>query len=55
MLIPFAPMTTWQSIEAYDIATCSYSLSMIPDWYAAIDNALANLKPGGQLGGLIFI
>lgn len=33
----------------FDKIFFSYSLSMIPDWRAAIDNALANLKPGGTL------
>ena len=46
--------TTWRSDKPYSIATCSYSLSMIPDWYAAIDNALANLAPGGQLAVVDF-
>jgi len=30
-----------------DIVTCSYSLTMIPDWFAAIDQAWRMLKPGG--------
>ena len=33
-----------------DVVTFSYSLTMIPDWFAAIDNALAMLKPGGVIG-----
>jgi len=33
-----------------DVVTFSYSLTMIPDWFAAIQNALAMLKPGGQIG-----
>ncbi len=33
-----------------DVVTFSYSLTMIPDWYAAIDNALAMLWPGGTIG-----
>eukprot|EP00873_Tetraselmis_striata_P004144 jgi/Tetstr1/424408/TSEL_014966.t1 len=32
-----------------DIVTFSYSLSMIPDWQAALANALRLLKPGGHL------
>ena len=49
-----ADATTWRSANQFDIVTCSYSLSMIPDWYAAIDNALANLQPGGTLGVVDF-
>lgn len=33
-----------------DLVTFSYSLTMIPDWFAAIDNALRILRPGGYLG-----
>ncbi len=33
-----------------DIVTCSYSLTMIPDWFAAIENAYRLLKPGGVIG-----
>jgi S-adenosylmethionine-diacylgycerolhomoserine-N-methlytransferase len=33
-----------------DLATFSYSLTMIPDWFAAIDRAYELLKPGGQIG-----
>ena len=33
-----------------DVVTFSYSLTMIPDWFAAIDNALAMLRPGGTIG-----
>jgi S-adenosylmethionine-diacylgycerolhomoserine-N-methlytransferase len=37
-----------------DIVTCSYSLTMIPDWFLAIDNALRILKPGGTIGVVDF-
>lgn len=37
-----------------DVVTFSYSLTMIPDWYAAIENALAILKPGGTIGVVDF-
>jgi S-adenosylmethionine-diacylgycerolhomoserine-N-methlytransferase len=37
-----------------DVVTFSYSLTMIPDWFAAIDNALAMLKPGGRIGVVDF-
>ncbi len=33
-----------------DVVTLSYSLTMIPDWFAAIDSAERLLKPGGQIG-----
>lgn len=35
---------------AADVVTFSYSLTMIPDWFKAIDNAFAMLKPGGTIG-----
>ena len=37
-----------------DVVTFSYSLTMIPDWFAAIENALSLLKPGGQIGVVDF-
>ncbi len=37
-----------------DVVTCSYSLTMIPDWFAAIDNALRMLRPGGVLAVVDF-
>lgn len=33
-----------------DVVTFSYSLTMIPDWFAAIDNAWEMLKPEGLVG-----
>jgi S-adenosylmethionine-diacylgycerolhomoserine-N-methlytransferase len=35
--------------EKFDKIFFSYSISMIPPWRESIENALANLKPGGQL------
>ena len=32
-----------------DVVTFSYSLTMIPDWFCAIDHAWSILKPGGQI------
>ena len=49
-----ADATTWQPQQAVDCVYFSYSLTMIPDWHAAIDNALAMLKPGGVLGVVDF-
>lgn len=37
-----------------DIVTFSYSLTMIPDWFAAIENAKRILKPGGLIGVVDF-
>src|SRR5262249_4699106 len=37
-----------------DVVTFSYSLTMIPDWFAAIENALGILKPGGIIGVVDF-
>lgn len=33
-----------------DVVSFSYSLSMIPDWFAAIDRAWEMLAPGGTIG-----
>lgn len=50
-----ADATKWQPIEgSVDVVTFSYSLTMIPDWFAAIENALRMLKPGGQIGVVDF-
>ncbi|ADB16524.1 Methyltransferase type 12 [Pirellula staleyi DSM 6068] len=50
-----ADATTFQpdGMQA-DVVTFSYSLTMIPDWFAAIENAIAMLKPGGVLGVVDF-
>ncbi len=37
-----------------DVVTFSYSLTMIPDWFAAIENALSILKPDGLIGVVDF-
>ena len=37
-----------------DVVTFSYSLSMIPDWFKAVENALRILKPGGIVGVVDF-
>ncbi len=39
----------WFGVPAFDRIVFSYSLSMIPTWPAAIQAALANLKPGGEI------
>ncbi|GHT37595.1 ubiquinone/menaquinone biosynthesis methyltransferase [Planctomycetales bacterium] len=37
-----------------DTITFSYSLTMIPDWFAAVDHAWNLLKPGGRIGVVDF-
>lgn len=37
-----------------DVVTCSYSLTMIPNWFAAVENAWRMLKPGGVLAVVDF-
>lgn len=49
-----ADAVTWPPPEPVDLVYFSYSLSMIPDWRGAIDNAVAMLKPGGLLGVVDF-
>lgn len=50
-----ADATQWQPPEgAADVVTFSYSLTMIPDWFSAIENALRMLKPGGKIGVVDF-
>jgi len=40
--------------QAADVVTCSYSLTMIPDWFAALENAWEMLKPGGLIAVVDF-
>jgi len=49
-----ADATTFTPAEQADLVTFSYSLTMIPDWFAAIDQALRILKPGGTIGVVDF-
>ncbi|MFT3791324.1 MAG: methyltransferase domain-containing protein [Rudaea sp.] len=49
-----ADATTWRSDAPADCVYFSYSLTMIPDWRAALANALAMLKPGGLIGAVDF-
>jgi S-adenosylmethionine-diacylgycerolhomoserine-N-methlytransferase len=37
-----------------DVVTFSYSLTMIPPWFAALDHARSLLKPGGTIGVVDF-
>jgi S-adenosylmethionine-diacylgycerolhomoserine-N-methlytransferase len=45
---------TTLSAPAADVVTFSYSLTMIPDWFAAVDRAKELLKPGGVIGVVDF-
>ena len=49
-----ADVTTFQLPAPADVITFSYSLTMIPDWFAALENAARLLKPGGTLGVVDF-
>jgi S-adenosylmethionine-diacylgycerolhomoserine-N-methlytransferase len=50
-----ADATKWQPEEGLvDVVTFSYSLTMIPNWFAAVENALRMLKPGGRIGVVDF-
>lgn len=40
---------TFDLTEKFDKIFFSYSISMIPPWRESIENALKNLKPGGEL------
>ncbi|MEM1061952.1 MAG: class I SAM-dependent methyltransferase [Planctomycetota bacterium] len=43
--------TQWVPPEGTaDVVTFSYSLTMIPDWFAAVEHAYEILKPGGLIG-----
>jgi S-adenosylmethionine-diacylgycerolhomoserine-N-methlytransferase len=46
--------TTFKPEAPVDCVYFSYALTMIPDWRAALDNAIAMLKPGGVLGVVDF-
>jgi S-adenosylmethionine-diacylgycerolhomoserine-N-methlytransferase len=46
-----ADVTKFTPVEGQaDVVAFSYSLTMIPDWFAALENARSLLKPGGQIG-----
>lgn len=49
-----ADATRWQPAGPVDVVTFSYSLTMIPDWFAALENARRMLKPGGRIGVVDF-
>ena len=43
-----------EGLGAVDLVTFSYSLTMIPDWFAAVEHAKALLRPRGTLGVVDF-
>jgi S-adenosylmethionine-diacylgycerolhomoserine-N-methlytransferase len=46
-----ADATTYEPPDGpVDLVTFSYSLTMIPDWFRAVDHARSILKPGGLIG-----
>jgi S-adenosylmethionine-diacylgycerolhomoserine-N-methlytransferase len=49
-----ADAATYRPPQPVDCVYFSYALTMIPDWRAAVDNALAMLRPGGLLGVVDF-
>jgi S-adenosylmethionine-diacylgycerolhomoserine-N-methlytransferase len=49
-----ADATLYRPDRPVDAVYFSYSLTMIPDWRQAIDNAVAMLAPGGVLGVVDF-
>jgi len=49
-----ADATSYRAPEAVDVVYFSYALTMIPDWRAAIDNALGMLRSDGVLGVVDF-
>jgi S-adenosylmethionine-diacylgycerolhomoserine-N-methlytransferase len=52
--VHLADATTVALPEKADVVTFSYSLTMIPDWYLALENAWRLLKPNGWLGVVDF-
>lgn len=46
--------TKFQLNKKVDLITFSYSLTMIPDWFLAIDKAIQLLKPGGLIAVIDF-
>ena len=50
-----ADVTTFAPpVGPVDVVTFSYSLTMIPDWFAAVDRAWQMLRPGGVIGVVDF-
>lgn len=49
-----ADATTYDPGEPVDVVTFSYSLTMIPDWFRAVERAWEVLRPGGLIGVVDF-
>jgi S-adenosylmethionine-diacylgycerolhomoserine-N-methlytransferase len=49
-----ADATRYTPPEPADVVLFSYSLTMIPDWFAAIERACEILRPGGHIGVVDF-
>jgi len=49
-----ADVTVHRPTRPVDVVYFSYALTMMPDWRAAVDNALAMLQPAGTLGVVDF-
>jgi S-adenosylmethionine-diacylgycerolhomoserine-N-methlytransferase len=49
-----ADVTHYLPSQPADCVLLSYALTMIPDWRAALGNAIAMLKPGGRLAVVDF-
>lgn len=49
-----ADACNWHPPRPVDAVLCAYSLSMIPDWFAAVDNAHGMLAPGGLIAAVDF-
>jgi S-adenosylmethionine-diacylgycerolhomoserine-N-methlytransferase len=47
-------ITAYRPEGEVDVVTFSYSLSMTPDWFKAIDRAWEILRPGGTIGVVDF-
>lgn len=49
-----ADATSYRPDRAADCVFFSYALTMIPDWRAAVHNAIGMLRPGGTIGVVDF-
>jgi len=49
-----ADAVTYEPPGPADVVTFSYSLTMIPEWFRAVDRALEILRPGGHIGVVDF-
>jgi S-adenosylmethionine-diacylgycerolhomoserine-N-methlytransferase len=49
-----ADACTWKPDQPVDVVVFAYALTMIPDWRAALRNAIACLRPGGTLAVVDF-